>query len=64
MTAGEKIKVIRTFRGWSQRLLADKSGIHRNTIQAYEAGKVEPSYINYETLMDTMGVEIILRRKK
>ena len=39
MTTGKKIKLIRTFRGLTQKELGDKAGIHEVAIRKYELGK-------------------------
>lgn len=39
MSVGERIKEIRTKRGWTQGELADRSGLSRVTINNLETGK-------------------------
>ena len=36
---GQRVRVARIRRGWSVAELADKAGIHRNTLTALELGK-------------------------
>jgi putative transcriptional regulator len=37
------LKVLRAERDWSQAILADKVGVSRQTINAIETGKYDPS---------------------
>lgn len=46
---GEKLKEIRTKRGWTQKQLAEKIGRPENTIARYEINRRTPSY---EVLLD------------
>jgi transcriptional regulator with XRE-family HTH domain len=36
---GAIVKGLRNERGWSQESLADKMGVHRNTVRGFEAGE-------------------------
>jgi putative transcriptional regulator len=38
-----KLKVLRAEQDWSQAVLADKVGVSRQTINAIETGKYDPS---------------------
>jgi putative transcriptional regulator len=38
-----KLKVLRAERDWSQAILAEKVGVSRQTINAIETGKYDPS---------------------
>lgn len=38
-----KLKVLRAERDWSQAVLGDKLGVSRQTINAIERGKYDPS---------------------
>ena len=38
-----KLKILRAERDWSQASLADKVGVSRQTINAIETGKYDPS---------------------
>ena len=42
MNFGEKLKVLRTQKGWSQEELAKQMGVTRRTIGGYEAGTTYP----------------------
>ena len=37
------LKVLRAQRDWSQQVLADKLGVSRQTVNAIERGKYDPS---------------------
>jgi putative transcriptional regulator len=38
-----RLKVLRAERDWSQALLAEKLGVSRQTVNALETGKYDPS---------------------
>ena len=38
-----RLRALRTERGWSQAELADRLGVSRQTINAIETGKYDPS---------------------
>ena len=38
-----RLKVLRAERDWSQALLADKLGVSRQTVNALETGRYDPS---------------------
>lgn len=40
---GRRITAARVARGWTQRQLAEASGVHRKTVTSYEAGLCWPS---------------------
>ncbi|MGW8145051.1 MAG: helix-turn-helix transcriptional regulator [Anaerolineales bacterium] len=40
-----KLKVLRAENDWSQAILADKVGVSRQTINAIETGKYDPSLL-------------------
>ena len=42
MNFGEKLKDLRTQKGWSQEELAKQMGVTRRTIGGYEAGTTYP----------------------
>ena len=39
---GSQLKALRKTRGWTQTDLADKAGIKRTALGAYEEGRAEP----------------------
>ena len=43
MTVGERIKCVRTEKGYTQQKFADALGLKRNTVGGYEIGTVVPS---------------------
>ena len=43
MTIGERIKCVRTEKGFTQQKFADALGLKRNTVGGYEIGTVVPS---------------------
>ena len=58
MEFSEELRNIRISKGWSQRELAEKSGISERTIQNYESGSVMPKKrSSYTVLAETLGVE-------
>ena len=50
MNTGKKIKLIRTFRGLTQKELGEACGIHEVAIRKYELGKNLPSLNSLERL--------------
>lgn len=63
-TICEKLKLLREQKGWTQKKLADKSGINPNSVSHYECGKHEPSYFAVECLLEAMGYELKIVRKE
>lgn len=55
---GERIKVLRKERSWSQEKLADKTGFHRTYIGMIERGERNPSLININVFAETFGMSI------
>ena len=58
MTIGEKIKELRTAKGWSKVKLADELGTHYNTIKHWETGRNEPSVFFCILLADVFDVTL------
>lgn len=58
MTFGERLKLCRLGRNMSQVKLETKSGIHRNSISAYELDKAEPSLFVAYCLADTLDIPL------
>lgn len=58
MTIGEKIKELRTVKGWSQQELADKAGIHRNVISWWEQERNEPRVFSCILLADIFDITL------
>lgn len=53
---GQKIREIRTQKGFSQEVLASKSGLHRTYISDIERGDRNVSLKNVEKLAKALGV--------
>lgn len=58
MTVGERITYYRTLRGISQKQLAEKSGLTRQTIINYEKEKREPTLINAMCVADCLHISL------
>lgn len=43
MPVATKVRELRTDRGWSQAELAERLGVSRQTVNAIETGRYEPS---------------------
>lgn len=54
---GKKIKDLRESLFMSQETLAEKVGVHRNTLARIESGENFVSYETLEALKDALGVE-------
>lgn len=62
MTFGEKLREFRKRKGWSQKKLSAKSGIHQQTISAYERGDFMPTITTLEWLvvaLETTSTELL-----
>lgn len=53
-----ELKVLRAQRNWSQATLAEKAGVSRQTINAIETGKYDPSLPLAFTLSKLFGQSI------
>ena len=53
---GEKIKVMRKSRGWTQVELAAKAGLSPSAVAMYEINKRKPKYEQLEALADAFNV--------
>ncbi len=58
LTPGERIKLARKVRGWTQRQLSDKSGISEVSIRSYELGDYDPALFRLTCLGDALGVSL------
>lgn len=56
MNTGEKIKVLRANKKWTQKKLAEESGIHEVQIRRYESGSITPKIKNLTKIADALGV--------
>lgn len=64
MSAGSTIKEIRKRRGWTQRQLGIKAGVHAQMIVAYEKERVIPKVDSFEKILNAMGYELYARPRK
>ena len=55
---GERIRALRLEQGWSQELLAEKTGFHRTYIGMIERGERNLSLRNIETFANTFTITI------
>lgn len=55
---GEKVKIYRGQKGWSQETLAHKSGFHRTYIGRVERGERNLSLKNAEQIANTLNVSL------
>ena len=53
-----RIRVLRAEKGWSQAELAEKVGVSRNSINAVENGKFEPSLPLAFRIVDAFGLRV------
>ena len=53
-----RIRVLRAEKGWSQAELAEKVGVSRNSINAVENGKFDPSLPLAFKIVDLFGLRI------
>src|SRR5437899_9523307 len=57
----QQIRAVRTSRGISQSLLAERAGTTQPAIARMEAGKVTPSVGTLERIADALGVELVIQ---
>jgi putative transcriptional regulator len=53
-----RLKVLRAERGWSQQDLADRLGVSRQSVNAIETGRYDPSLPLAFTIADLFGLTI------
>lgn len=53
-----RIRIIRTFRGWSQEVLAEIAGLHRTYIGAIEREEGNPCLDNIEKIAQALEVPL------
>ena len=54
---GQKIRVLRTAKGWTQTYLSVHAGVGRNYISDVELGKKEIGLRNLQQLAQSLGVK-------
>jgi transcriptional regulator with XRE-family HTH domain len=55
---GSKVRRLRTMAGFSQQVLADKSGIFRTYLSRLESGDANPTITVLEALANSLQVEV------
>ena len=58
MNTGKKIKLIRTFRGLTQKELGEACGIHEVAIRKYELGKNLPKPEQLRKIAEALNVNV------
>ena len=53
-----RLKVLRAMRDWSQQDLADRLGVSRQSVNAIETGRYDPSLPLAFRIADTFGMAI------
>jgi transcriptional regulator with XRE-family HTH domain len=56
---GRTVRRLRLERGWSQDVMADRSGLHRAHIGEIERGETNVTLQTLKTLADTLEVRIV-----
>lgn len=58
MNIGEKIKEMRKRSGYTQKQLAEESGLSEISIKKYETGKVNPKYDSLEKICNVLEIDM------
>jgi transcriptional regulator with XRE-family HTH domain len=58
VSLGRKIADLRKKRGWTQDLLAEKVGVHKNHVTRWETDRMRPSIKTMRRLADLLGVSL------
>ena len=58
MTFQERLRQLRTARGWSQEALAERLGLSRQAVQKWESGAARPDMHNLVTLSRLFQVSL------
>ncbi len=56
LTTGEVIRMLRELKGWTQKQLAEQSGIHSKNISLLENGRIDIGKKRTEQLAKAFGV--------
>ena len=57
-TFSERLKSLRSEKGWSQQRLADELNLSKSSINMYERGEREPGFETMEAIADTFNVDM------
>ena len=57
-TFSERLKSLRSEKGWSQQRLADELKLSKSSINMYERGEREPGFETMEAIADTFNVDM------
>lgn len=58
MALGDRIRSLRSEKGWSQEELADNCNLHRTYIGGIERGERNVSYRNLRRIADSLSTEL------
>lgn len=58
MTIGDRIRILRTERRWTQEQLAEKCGLNRNSIYMYEKNETMPRMPQLKKLAKAFGTTL------
>ena len=56
---GERIRELRQKRGWTQDEFADRAGLHRAQVGAFENGRMNITLGSLHLVAQTLGVRIV-----
>ena len=56
---GERIRQLRTARGWTQEDLAGECGLDRSYLSGLELGRRNPTYLNLLKLAKAFGLAVV-----
>jgi len=55
---GQRVRTLRTAKGWSQEQLAEEAGMHRTYVWGIEQGTRNPSLRHLTRVADALGVTL------
>lgn len=59
MELAEQLRYFRSRSGFTQEELAERTGIHANTLRKYEAGQRKPKIGQLKRIADGLGISVI-----
>lgn len=59
MELAERLRYFRNQSGFTQEELAERTGIHANTLRKYEAGRRKPKIEQLKRIADGLGISVI-----